>query len=130
MGGVLGGCWVGGWAGGWVDWLVGWLTGWLAGWSILKYPRGGSAETTVRAATPKCKLQIKLAISPRFSILTPGRPVPLALSELICPGSLSFVVCAALKGLGCLTACLLRVPATCLCISGTDLLRQVYVLPH
>ena len=25
---------------------------------------------------------------------------------------------------------LLNVPATCWCISGTDLLRQVYVLPH
>ena len=25
---------------------------------------------------------------------------------------------------------LLDVPATCLCISGTDLLRQFYVLPH
>ena len=26
--------------------------------------------------------------------------------------------------------CLLNVPATCECISGTDLLRQFYVLPH
>ena len=26
--------------------------------------------------------------------------------------------------------CLLNIPATCECISGTDLLRQVYVLPH
>ena len=25
---------------------------------------------------------------------------------------------------------LLNVPATCECISGTDLLRQFYVLPH
>ena len=25
---------------------------------------------------------------------------------------------------------LLNVPATCSCISGTDLLRQFYVLPH
>ena len=31
----------------------------------------------------------------------------------------------------CVVVCwLLNVPATCLCISGTDLLRQVYVLPH
>ena len=29
-----------------------------------------------------------------------------------------------------LLACLLNVPATCECISGTDLLRQFYVLPH
>ena len=26
--------------------------------------------------------------------------------------------------------CLLNVPAACKCISGTDLLRQFYVLPH
>ena len=25
---------------------------------------------------------------------------------------------------------LLKVPATCKCISGVDLLRQLYVLPH
>ena len=31
---------------------------------------------------------------------------------------------------GCLLACLLNVPATCQCISGMDLLRQFYVLPH
>ena len=31
----------------------------------------------------------------------------------------------------CLFLCwLLNVPATCQCISGTDLLRQLYVLPH
>ena len=29
-----------------------------------------------------------------------------------------------------LVACLLNVPETCECISGTDLLRQFYVLPH
>ena len=29
-----------------------------------------------------------------------------------------------------LVAWLLNVPATCECISGTDLLRQFYVLPH
>ena len=29
-----------------------------------------------------------------------------------------------------LVGCLLNVPATCECISGTDLLRQFYVLPH
>ena len=29
-----------------------------------------------------------------------------------------------------LVGCLLNVPATCGCISGTDLLRQLYVLPH
>ena len=31
---------------------------------------------------------------------------------------------------GWFLACLLNVPATCYCISGTDLVRQVYVLPH
>ena len=29
-----------------------------------------------------------------------------------------------------LLACLFNVPATCECISGTDLLEQLYVLPH
>ena len=32
--------------------------------------------------------------------------------------------------LGFLVGWLLNVPATCECISGTDLLRQFYVLPH
>ena len=31
---------------------------------------------------------------------------------------------------GVVVGWLLNVPATCLCISGTDLLRQLYVLPH
>ena len=31
---------------------------------------------------------------------------------------------------GLFVGCLLNVPATCECISGTDLLRQFYVLPH
>ena len=31
---------------------------------------------------------------------------------------------------GWLLACLLNVPATCDCFLGTDLLRQVYELPH
>ena len=34
------------------------------------------------------------------------------------------------KSWGWLLACLLNVPAICKCISGTDLLRQFYVLPH
>ena len=31
---------------------------------------------------------------------------------------------------GGVTCWLLNVPATCVCISGTDLHRQLYVLPH
>ena len=34
------------------------------------------------------------------------------------------------KGVVCFVSWLLIVPATCECISGTDLLRQFYVLPH
>ena len=40
------------------------------------------------------------------------------------------------RGRGCclfvclFVACLLNVPATCNCISGTDMLRQFYALPH
>ena len=40
------------------------------------YLRDGSAQTSLRAATLRYKLQIKLSISPSHSILTPGRPVP------------------------------------------------------
>ena len=36
----------------------------------------GSAQTVVRAATLRHKLQIKLAASPSHSVLTPGQPVP------------------------------------------------------
>ena len=35
-----------------------------------------------------------------------------------------------MQHVGCLLACLLNVPATCQCISGTDLLWQFYTLPH
>ena len=34
------------------------------------------------------------------------------------------------EGQGWFVGWLLNVPATCECISGTDLLRQIYVLPH
>ena len=40
------------------------------------YLRDGSAQTILRAATLRQKLQIKLSTSPSHSILTPGRPVP------------------------------------------------------
>ena len=40
-------------------------------------------------------------------------------SEHLCPAKLQFVV-----------GWLLNIPATCECISGTDLHRQFYVLPH
>ena len=38
--------------------------------------RDGSAQTSLRAATLRWKLWIKLSTSPSHSILTPGRPVP------------------------------------------------------
>ena len=40
------------------------------------YLRDGSAQTILRAATLRKKLQMKLSTSPSHSILTPGRPVP------------------------------------------------------
>ena len=43
---------------------------------MLVYLRDGSAQTVVRAATLRQKLQIKLSILPSHSILTSGRPVP------------------------------------------------------
>ena len=43
---------------------------------MLVYLRDGSAQTILRAATLRQKLQIKLSTLPSHSILTPGRPVP------------------------------------------------------
>ena len=43
---------------------------------MLVYLRDGSAQTNLRTATLRQKLQIKLSTSPTHSILTPGRPVP------------------------------------------------------
>ena len=42
----------------------------------LVYLRDGSAQTILRAATLRYKLQIQRSTSPSHSILTPGRPVP------------------------------------------------------
>ena len=44
--------------------------------NMLVYLRDGSAQTILRAATLRQKLQIQLSTSPSHSILTSGRPVP------------------------------------------------------
>ena len=44
--------------------------------NMLVHLRDGSAQTILRAATLRQKLQIQLSTSPSHSILTPGRPVP------------------------------------------------------
>ena len=43
---------------------------------MLVYLRDGHAQTILRAAKPRQKLQIKLSTSPSHSILTSGQPVP------------------------------------------------------
>ena len=43
---------------------------------MLVYLRDRPAQTILRAATLRQKLQAKLSISPSHSILTPGQPVP------------------------------------------------------
>ena len=55
--------------------FVGWLLA-LRPSNMLVYLRDGSAQTILRAATLRRKLQIKLSTSPSHSILTTGRPVP------------------------------------------------------
>ena len=46
-------------------------------------------------------------------------------------GNRAVRLCSKLRiGLTVVVCWLLNVPATCKCISGTDLLRQFYVLPH
>ena len=44
--------------------------------NMLVYLRDGSAQTGLRTATLRWKLQIKLPISPIHGILTPDQPVP------------------------------------------------------
>ena len=44
--------------------------------NMLVYLTDGSAQTILRAATLRQKLQIKRSTSPSHSILTSGRPVP------------------------------------------------------
>ena len=44
--------------------------------NMLVYLRDGSAQTILRAATLRQKLQIQRSTSPSHGILTPGRPVP------------------------------------------------------
>ena len=53
------------------------------------YLRDGSAQTIVRAATLRKKLQIKLSTSSSHSILTPGRPVPALTLERQAPGGVA-----------------------------------------
>ena len=57
--------------GGFVCWLVAYRPS-----NMRVYLRDRSAQTILRAATLRQKLQIQLSISPSHSILTPGRPVP------------------------------------------------------
>ena len=45
---------------------------------MLVHLRDGSAQTILRAATLRQKLQIQLSISPSHSILPPGQPVPVS----------------------------------------------------
>ena len=51
--------------------VVGWLVAYCPS-NMLLYLRDGSAPTSIRAATLRHKLQIKLALSPSHRILTPG----------------------------------------------------------
>ena len=68
------------------------------------------------------------------SISTPLLPSPSSFAQppppspLLLPPS-SFLLPERLVGL-MVVGCLFNVPATCECISGTDLLQQFYVLPH
>ena len=50
------------------------------------YLRDGSPHTSLRAATLRQKLHIKLSASPSHSIFTPGQPVPALTLERQAPG--------------------------------------------
>ena len=60
------------------------LVGWLH--NMLVYLIDGSAQTILRAATLRYKLQIQLSNSPSHSILTPGRLVPVLTLYRRAPG--------------------------------------------
>ena len=53
---------------------------------MLVYLRDGSAQTVLRAATLRQKLQIRLSTSPSHSIPTPGQPVPAMTLRRQAPG--------------------------------------------
>ena len=59
----------------WMESLFCWLVAYRPS-NMLVYLRDGSAQTNLRAATLRQKLQIKRSTSPSHSILTSGRPVP------------------------------------------------------
>ena len=63
----------------------------------LVYLGDGSAQTIVRAATPRQKVQIKLAISPSRGILTPVQPVPAMALMSQAPGREKPLECQLLK---------------------------------
>ena len=48
----------------------------LLGCNLFVYLRDGPAHKSLRVATMRQKLQIKLSTSPNFNILRPGQPVP------------------------------------------------------
>ena len=50
------------------------------------YLRNGSAQTSVRAATLRYKLQVKLSTSPSHTILTLGQPFPTLTLQRQAPG--------------------------------------------
>ena len=52
------------------------FVGCLTSPNMLMYLRDGSAQTILRAAILRQKLQIKLSTSPSHSVLTPGQPIP------------------------------------------------------
>ena len=86
--------------------------------NIQAYMQGmyGSASTVAHATTLRQRLLDQLAASPSYCTLALGQVVrALTLSR---------------QASGKAVCCLLNVPAKCQCISGTDLLRQFYVLPH
>ena len=76
------------------------------------------------------KLQITFCCFTRSKYTASGPTSPS--TNPVIPGEIKSVPvsCATLNREESFVCWLLNVPATCECISGTDLLRQFYVLPH
>ena len=59
---------------------------------MLVYLRDGSAQTSLRAATLRQKLQIQLSTPSSHSILSPGQPVPALTLQCQAPGRVAIGV--------------------------------------
>ena len=106
---------------GYRDLSVGWLTAFNVPVAPEQLRHGSCCHTEKK----RCGSNFAVLLS--HGSLTPCQPVPSLTLQSQAPDR---VATAVLSRTRLLVGWLLNVPATCECISGTDLHRQFYVLPH